>query len=41
VAADKLVPAVLAEIILFAVAFFPIPGYAGAIATGALNFYGY
>jgi hypothetical protein len=36
-AADKLVPAVLAEIILFAVAFFPVPGYAGATATGHLT----
>jgi hypothetical protein len=28
-----------AQSILCAVAFFPVPGYAGAVATGALNFY--
>jgi hypothetical protein len=38
---DKLVTAVLAPVILLAAAFFPVSGYAGAVAMGALDFFGF
>jgi hypothetical protein len=39
--ADKLPSALAAPVILFAVVFFPVSGYGGTMATGALEFYGY
>jgi hypothetical protein len=39
--ADKLASAVFTEVILFALAFFPVSGYVGGMAMGALDFYGY
>jgi hypothetical protein len=41
VVADELASAIFAEVILFAVAFFPVSGYVVALATGARDFYGY
>jgi hypothetical protein len=38
---NKLPSALAAPVILFAVAFFPVSGYVGAMAMGALDFYGY
>jgi hypothetical protein len=38
---DKLPSALAAPVILFAVVFFPVSGYGGTMATGALEFYGY
>jgi hypothetical protein len=40
-AADELTSALGAEVILFAVVFFPVSGYARSMATRALDFYGY
>jgi hypothetical protein len=40
-AADKLLVAGFAEVILGAVAFFPVSYYAGAMAVWAIKFYGY
>jgi hypothetical protein len=37
---DKLAAAVFTEIILGAVAFFPVPDYITAMASGAFEFYG-
>jgi hypothetical protein len=39
--ADELVTAAGTQVILFAVAFFPVSGYIRTLATGALDFYGY
>jgi hypothetical protein len=39
-AADELMSALGAEVILFAVAFFPVSGYVMAMAMRALDFYG-
>jgi hypothetical protein len=39
-AADELTTALGTPVILFAVVFFPVSGYVGAMAMGALNFYG-
>jgi hypothetical protein len=39
-AADELATAVFAEVVLRTVAFFPVPGYAGAMTTGHV-IYGY
>jgi hypothetical protein len=38
--ADKLTTAIFAEVILFTVAFFPVPGYVGVMAMGTLDSYG-
>jgi hypothetical protein len=38
---DKLAAAVFTPAILLAAAFFPVSSYAGAMAMGALDFYGY
>jgi hypothetical protein len=38
--ADELASAVFTEVILFAVAFFPVPGYVRTMAMGARDFYG-
>jgi hypothetical protein len=40
-AADELTSTLGTEEILFAVAFFPISGYSGTMAMGALDIYGY
>jgi hypothetical protein len=37
---DELTTTLGTEVILFTVAFFPVSGYAGTMAMGALNFYG-
>jgi hypothetical protein len=39
--ADKLPSALGTAVILFAIVFFPVSGYLGAMAMGALEFYGY
>jgi hypothetical protein len=39
-AADEPTTALGAKVILFAVAFFPVPGYVRTMATGAFDFYG-
>jgi hypothetical protein len=38
-AADELTTALGAEVMLFTVVFFPVSGYVGTMATGALDFY--
>jgi hypothetical protein len=38
--ANKLPSTLAVAVILFAVAFFPVSGYVGIIAMGALDFYG-
>jgi hypothetical protein len=40
-AADELASATGAEVILFAVDFFPVSGYVRAMTMGAFDFYGY
>jgi hypothetical protein len=37
--ADELTTALGTPVILFAVVFFPVSGYAGTMATGTLDFY--
>jgi hypothetical protein len=39
--ADELATAVFTEVILFVVVFFPVSGYVGALAMGAIDVYGY
>jgi hypothetical protein len=41
VVAYKLAAAVFAPVILLVVVFFPVSGYVGTMAMGALDFYGY
>jgi hypothetical protein len=38
---DELTTALGTPVILFAVVFFPVSGYVGTMAMGALDFYGY
>jgi hypothetical protein len=38
--ADELATAVFTEVILFVVAFFPVLGYVGTMAMGAIDIYG-
>jgi hypothetical protein len=38
-AVDELTTAVFTEVILFATAFFPISGYVGTMAMGAIDVY--
>jgi hypothetical protein len=38
--ADELASTVFTAVILFVIAFFPVSGYSGAVAMGALDFYG-
>jgi hypothetical protein len=38
--ADELASAVFTEVILFTVAFLPVPGYVRTMAMGACDFYG-